>query len=110
MLAPAPEATLDCFCLVVVVVVVVFVIGVGLLIVACCLAVDAAVGLVADVGSCCCCCLRIDFVGGFVVFIADAGFVFAVAVVAVFLALLKRVDAGPLSPSSESESPTSPSK
>lgn len=85
VLAPAPEALTDCFCCCLVDV---------------CLAVDAAVGLAAEDGTPGC-CLRIDF--GFV--IAEICFVFVAA-----LLLLKRVvDAGPLSPSSESES-TSPSK
>lgn len=89
-LAPAPEA--DCG----------FVVALVVVLAVACFVVDAAVGLVIGsfltavvVG-----CLRIDF--GFV--IVDVGFVFVAA-----LLLPKRVDAGPLSPSSESES-TSPSK
>lgn len=91
VLAPVPEAA---FCLVAVAAVDVWAVA--------CFAFDAAVGLVAGpvlipvvLG-----CLRIDF--GFV--IVDVNFVFVAA-----LLLSKRVDAGPLSPSSESES-TSPSK
>lgn len=84
VLAPAPEA-LGCGFVVVLVVLAIA-----------CLAVDAAVGFVAEDGTG---CLRIDF--GFV---TELCFVFVTA-----LPLPKRVDAGPPSPSSESES-TSPSK